>query len=113
MTKKMVTFVEITGMDAKTGFPIYKNLETSAVERCLRENYGFMELDDGFTQRVVDWYYEETDDTIMERAKRIIKHTAELECDEAVGLTIDQWLSLEATKYLLCEGEWYRTHKGE
>lgn len=105
MTTKRVQFVEKTGKFDKYGNEELKFREIAEVEGILRDWYGFQDSEDGFTQRVIDWYCEETDDNLLKRAKKIVDYVNERHGDEWVSVTVEEWLILEHTKWLLVMGE--------
>ena len=110
MTTKRVQFVEKKGKFDQYGNEDLKFLEVESVERTLKDWYGFAEHEDGFTQRIIDWFFEETDDTLSSRAKKIVDYVNERSGSDWISVTIEEWLILEHTRWLLIAGERDRQH---
>lgn len=99
MATKSIQFVEKTNNELK-------HLETMNVEAILKDEYGFADREDGFTQKVIDWYFEEQKsdscyEQLLVRARKIINYVNEDYGNDWINLTIEEWLILEHTRYLM------------
>lgn len=84
----------------RNGFCL-ESMDIEDAERILRSNYGFMDCEAGFAQRTIDWYFQEEENLLLRRAKRIVNFVCEMECDDSVYLTIEEWVILEHTAWLI------------
>lgn len=93
MATKTITFVRKLQNGSKEIIPM------NEVEQTLRDWYGYQDCAEGFIQKAIDWYFEESDNTSVQYAKSIIKYVNESFWQNEIVLTIEQWLILEHTKY--------------
>ena len=107
MSTKKLQFVKRIGNLDQFGNKEFEFFEIKDVERTLRNDYGFMNYEDGFAQKVIDWFFEETDkdEDLLREAKKVINYVNEQIGEHWISMTIEQWLILEHTKWLLVERE--------
>ena len=107
MSTKKLQFVKRIGNPDQIGNKEFEFFEIEDVERTLRNDYGFMNYEDGFAQKVIDWFFEETDkdEDLLREAKKVINYVNEQISEHWISMTIEQWLILEHTKWLLVERE--------
>lgn len=106
MVTKRVQFVRPIDKYDSCGNQEFEFIETAKAEKTLREWYGFTEHEDGFTQGIIDWFFEKPKDNILlERAKRIINYVNTRSGTDWISLTIEQWVILEHTRWLIIAGE--------
>lgn len=112
MSTKKLQFVRRIGNTDQFGNKEFEFFETEDVERNLKNNYGFINYDDGFAQRIIDWFFEETDNDndLLKEAKKVIHYVNEQEGEHWISMTIEQWLILEHTRWLLTEEERLRKY---
>lgn len=111
MVTKRVQFVRPIDKYDSYGNQELEFIETANAEKTLREWYGFAEHEDGFTQEIIDWFFDKPEDNILlERAKRIIEYVNTQSGVDWISLTIEQWLILEHTRWLIIAGEEDRKH---
>lgn len=82
-----------------------EGMDIEDAEQILRNNYGFMDCEAGFAQELIDWYFQEEEDTLLRRAKRIVNFVCEMEWNDTIDLTIEEWVILEHTAWLIKAGQ--------
>lgn len=82
-----------------------EGMDIEDAEQILRNNYGFMDCEAGFAQELIDWYFQEEEDTLLRRAKRIVSFVCEMEWNDTIDLTIEEWVILEHTAWLIKAGQ--------
>lgn len=82
-----------------------EGMDIEDAEQILRSNYGFMDCEAGFAQKLIDWYFQEEEDTLLRRAKRIVNFVCEMEWNDIIDLTIEEWVILEHTAWLIKTGQ--------
>lgn len=82
-----------------------EGMDIEDAEQILRNNYGFMDCETGFAQKLIDWYFQEEEDTLLRRAKRIVSFVCEMEWNDTIDLTIEEWVILEHTAWLIKAGQ--------
>ena len=95
MATKTITFVRKLQNGSKEIIPM------NEVEQTLRDWYGYQDCAEGFIQKAIDWYFEESNNSCVQYAKNIIKYVNESFWQNEIELTIEQWLILEHTKYCI------------